>query len=45
VKLKYNGNYAAGQKVHIQEVMGSNPAVNWIDVSNLLAITLKKNWK
>jgi hypothetical protein len=31
---------------HDQEVMGSNPGtVNWMDVSGLLAITLKKNWK
>jgi hypothetical protein len=28
---------------HDQEVMGSNPGtVYWLDVSNLLAITLKK---
>jgi hypothetical protein len=31
---------------HDQEVKGSNPGtVYWVDVSNLLAITLKKNWK
>jgi hypothetical protein len=31
---------------HDQEVMGSNPGtVYWMDVSGLLAITLKKNWK
>ena len=29
---------------HDQEVVGSNPGtVYWMDVSNLLAITLKKN--
>jgi hypothetical protein len=32
-----------GQKAQVQEVVGSNPAVYWMDVSNLLAITLKKN--
>ncbi len=32
------------QMAHDQEVMGSNPgAVYWMDVSDLLAITLKKN--
>ena len=32
--------------VYDQEVMGSNPGtVYWMDVSDLLAITLKKNWK
>jgi hypothetical protein len=31
---------------HDQEVVGSNPDnVYWMDVSNLLAIALKKNWK
>jgi hypothetical protein len=31
---------------HDQEVVGSNPGtVYWMDVSNLLGITLKKNWK
>jgi hypothetical protein len=31
---------------HDQEIVGSNPStVYWMDVSNLLAITLKKNWK
>jgi hypothetical protein len=32
------------QKAHDQEVVGSNPGiVYWMDVSDLLAITLKKN--
>jgi hypothetical protein len=31
---------------HDQDVVGSNPgAVYWMDVSELLAITLKKNLK
>jgi hypothetical protein len=31
---------------HDQEVVGSNPGtVYWMDVSDLLAITLKTNWK
>ena len=31
---------------HDQEVVGSNPGtVKWMDVSNLLAITLKKYFK
>jgi hypothetical protein len=31
---------------HDQEVVGSNPGtVYWMDVSDLLAITLKKIWK
>ena len=31
---------------HDQEVMGSNPGtVYWMDVSDLLAITLNTNWK
>jgi hypothetical protein len=31
---------------HDQEVVGSNPkTVYWMDISDLLAITLKKNWK
>ena len=31
---------------HDQEVVGSNPGtVYWMDVSNSLGITLKKNWK
>jgi hypothetical protein len=30
---------------HDQEVVGSNPGtIYWMDVSNLLAITLKKNY-
>jgi hypothetical protein len=34
------------QIAHDREVVGSNPGtVYWMDVSNLLAITLKKNWK
>jgi len=31
---------------HDKEVVGSNPGTEyWMDVSDLLAITLKKNWK
>jgi hypothetical protein len=31
---------------HGQEVVGSKPGnLYWMDESNLLAITLKKNWK
>jgi hypothetical protein len=31
---------------HDQVVVGSNPGtIYWMDVSDLLAITLKKNWK
>jgi hypothetical protein len=34
------------QMAHDQEVVGSNPStVYWMNVSDLLAITLKKNWK
>ncbi len=34
------------QKTYDQEVVGSNPnTVYWIDVSDLLNITLKKNWE
>jgi hypothetical protein len=32
-----------GLVVRAEEVVGSNPAVYWMDVSDLLAITLKKN--
>jgi hypothetical protein len=31
---------------HDQRVVGSNPGtIYWMDVSDLLAITFKKNWK
>ncbi len=34
---------AHGHKTHVHEVVGLNPAVYCMDVSDLLAITLKKN--
>jgi hypothetical protein len=38
--------YWLRQMAHDQEVVGSHPGtVYWMDVSDLLAITLKKNWK
>jgi hypothetical protein len=30
-----------GQKTHVQKVVGSNPAINWMDVSNYIKENLK----
>ena len=40
--IKPNLVQRLGQKTHVQEVVGSNPAIYCMDVSDLLAITLKK---